>query len=247
MGEQLDPDLLKGILKIEDISGSVISHSIPWFYLLDYSAAKYLLISKSIKGMLGYDQESFMSGGLDLAYHKFHKDDLRLFNEEIFSDRLEILKMIPPAEHAKHIFSYNFQFKNKNGEYQNLLQRNCFIKSDEEGNPLLSFGVITNVNHFKSENPVIQVIEKMNGEGFFGGSELISKKFYYLHKEDGQLSRREKELLLWIAEGLSSKEISDKLFISEYTVINHRRNMIHKCNVRNVAELVNYAHRNHLI
>ena len=245
--DQLNTDALARILKIEQLSDQVFSHSIPWFYLLDYTKGKYLLISKSIKMMLGYDQESFMNGGLDLAYDKFHKDHMRLFNEEIFSDRLNILKTIPPEDHAQHIFSYNFQFKNKNGEYQNLLQRNCFVKSDEKGNPLLSFGVITNVNHFKSENPVIQIVEKMQGNGFFGGTSLVSKKTYYLNNEDKLLTRRERELLLWMADGLTSKDIAEKLFISEFTVINHRRNMIEKCNVRNVTELVSYAIRHQLI
>jgi DNA-binding CsgD family transcriptional regulator len=245
--DQLDTDGLARILKIDQLTDQVFSHSIPWFYLLDYTSGKYLLISKSIKMMLGYEPDVFMNEGLPMASDKFHKDHLRVFDEEIFSDRLNILKKIPREEHAQHIFSYNFLFKNKNGEYQNLLQRNCFVKSDSNGNPLLSFGVITNVNHFKNENPIIQVVEKMQGDGFFGGTNLVSKKAYYLHDEDKLLTRREKELLLWMAEGLTSKDIAEKLFISEFTVINHRRNMIEKCNVRNVTELVSYAIRHQII
>jgi DNA-binding CsgD family transcriptional regulator len=43
-----------------------------------------------------------------------------------------------------------------------------------------------------------------------------------------RLTNREKEILSCIAEGLSSKQIAGKLFISEFTVANHRKNMLAK-------------------
>jgi DNA-binding NarL/FixJ family response regulator len=52
------------------------------------------------------------------------------------------------------------------------------------------------------------------------------------------LTSREKEILTYIAEGLSSKQIAGKLLISEYTVANHRKNMLSKMGARNSAELV---------
>ena len=53
-----------------------------------------------------------------------------------------------------------------------------------------------------------------------------------------QLTRREKEILQFIAAGLSSKEIADKLFISEHTVSNHRKNMLRKKGAKSSAQLV---------
>jgi DNA-binding CsgD family transcriptional regulator len=52
------------------------------------------------------------------------------------------------------------------------------------------------------------------------------------------LTQREKEILSCIAEGLSSKQIANKLFISENTVANHRKNMLMKMKAKNSAELV---------
>ena len=78
-------------------------------------------------------------------------------------------------------------------------------------------------------------------------AETILKKSYYLHQEDKLFTKREKEILLWIADGLISKEIADKLFISENTVVNHRRNMQTKSNTRNSSELVSYSLRQGII
>lgn len=61
------------------------------------------------------------------------------------------------------------------------------------------------------------------------------------------LSRREKEVLSHICEGLSTKEISENLFISQNTVETHRRNLLAKLNVRNTAQMVKVAILNSLI
>ena len=52
------------------------------------------------------------------------------------------------------------------------------------------------------------------------------------------LSKREKEVLKLLVEGMNSKEIADKLFLSERTVSNHRANMLQKCKVDNTVKLV---------
>ena len=53
-----------------------------------------------------------------------------------------------------------------------------------------------------------------------------------------KFTRREKEILACLAEGLSSKQIANKLFISEYTVSNHRKNMLQKSGAKSSAQLV---------
>jgi len=60
-------------------------------------------------------------------------------------------------------------------------------------------------------------------------------------KETANLTKREKEVLRLIAEGLTNQEISDKLFISPRTVDTHRTNLIRKLDIHDVATLVRYA------
>lgn len=55
------------------------------------------------------------------------------------------------------------------------------------------------------------------------------------------ISSREEEVLRLIANGFSSKEIADILFISHHTAISHRKNLIEKFQVRNTAHLVKKA------
>lgn len=62
-----------------------------------------------------------------------------------------------------------------------------------------------------------------------------------------RLSPREKEILILIAEGDSSKDIAAKLHIGVGTVETHRASLLSKLKVRNVAGLVAYAFRSGLI
>lgn len=52
------------------------------------------------------------------------------------------------------------------------------------------------------------------------------------------LSKREKQIANLIAEGLTSAEIAEKLFLSDLTVNTHRRNLIQKLGLKNSAQLV---------
>ncbi len=55
-----------------------------------------------------------------------------------------------------------------------------------------------------------------------------------------QLSEREIEVINQIRDGLSSKEIADRLAISIKTVEVHRHNILKKLKVKNTASLINY-------
>jgi len=52
------------------------------------------------------------------------------------------------------------------------------------------------------------------------------------------ITKREREVLHLIAHEHTSKEIASELYISTETVLSHRRNIMHKMNVRNVAGMV---------
>jgi len=62
-----------------------------------------------------------------------------------------------------------------------------------------------------------------------------------------ELSSREKEILVCVAQGMLNKEIADKFNLSIYTVITHRKNITRKTGIKTVAGLTVYAMLNNLI
>ena len=61
------------------------------------------------------------------------------------------------------------------------------------------------------------------------------------------LSDREKEIVRWITEGLSYKEIGEKLFISSRTVESHKNNMLEKLELKTTVDLIKYAIKNGIV
>jgi DNA-binding NarL/FixJ family response regulator len=55
------------------------------------------------------------------------------------------------------------------------------------------------------------------------------------------LTAREEDILKLVSQGLSNKEIGEKLFISHRTVDTHRTNLMNKLDIHNVAGLIRYA------
>jgi DNA-binding NarL/FixJ family response regulator len=77
-------------------------------------------------------------------------------------------------------------------------------------------------------------------------TQSIDQKYLYEVKKGNdivevELSGREKEVLQMIAEGKSSKEIGDILFLSSKTIDVHRNNIMKKINLFSIPELTKYA------
>jgi DNA-binding NarL/FixJ family response regulator len=95
------------------------------------------------------------------------------------------------------------------------------------------------------------ILTVMKGGSYFSQELLynVIQKFKTRETEVrmANLSKREKEILLKICEGLSNQEIADTLFISKRTVDKHRANLLSKTGSKNTASLILFAIRNKLI
>jgi len=91
-----------------------------------------------------------------------------------------------------------------------------------------------------------QAIDIVQQGGYYFSPELM--KIIAISSSGSNLSekftQREFDVLKLVCEGLSSKEISEKLFISIKTVEVHRSNIFSKADVKNVAELIVWAIQN---
>jgi len=72
---------------------------------------------------------------------------------------------------------------------------------------------------------------------------LVNQTASTSRKAFSLLTEREREVLQLISEGKSTKQIASDLHVSAKTVESHRRQVMGKLNIRNVAELTKYAIR----
>ncbi len=81
----------------------------------------------------------------------------------------------------------------------------------------------------------------MKGKKFFSSaiSKLLINTIYRRRKGTFSiLTQKEKEVVQYLMDGFSSKEIADKLDCSPRTVESHRANVLNKFNLKNTAELI---------
>ncbi|MFP4059271.1 MAG: response regulator [Bacteroidales bacterium] len=86
----------------------------------------------------------------------------------------------------------------------------------------------------------------MKGGNYFS-QDLLLKLIKNKDNATLNLTRREKEVLRLLCEGLSTFEISEKLFISDRTVERHRANLLEKTGSKNSVSLVVHAIKNGLV
>ncbi|WP_461140814.1 response regulator transcription factor [Spirosoma pomorum] len=110
-----------------------------------------------------------------------------------------------------------------------------------------------------SSDEMIKAIRTIaSGEKYYSSpvaSIILSGYMQQLKKGDknnrserqSKLSNKEKEILQFLVDGMSSREIAEKLQLSVRTVDNHRANMMRRLQVRNAAELVRMAVEDKLI
>ena len=76
---------------------------------------------------------------------------------------------------------------------------------------------------------------------------LHSKPDGVQHPPRIKLSAREFEVIVLLCQGLSTKDIAEKLFLSEHTIEGYRKEIIKKTNTKNTNELIHYALMNGIV
>lgn len=112
---------------------------------------------------------------------------------------------------------------------------------------LVSVGVNGFVLKEKGQKELLRALEIVMDGDFFYSAEVMqilsgsqpSKQRNGVHKVS--LTKREVEVLQCVVEGLTTPQIAEKLFVATTTINTHRKNIMEKLGVKNVAELVRYA------
>lgn len=75
----------------------------------------------------------------------------------------------------------------------------------------------------------------------------VSLETEFISCEGVKISNRETEIISLISDGLSNKQIAEKLFLSVHTVTTHRKKIMSKLGVNNTAGLVLFAIKNNIV
>lgn len=116
--------------------------------------------------------------------------------------------------------------------------------------PLIQMGVHGYALKNTGKAELVTAITTLMEKGNYYSSEIAYKLATELRQYDEKqikLTQRELEVLQLVFEGLSTTEISERIFLSPRTVETHRSNLLAKTSTNNTARLIHYALKNGLI
>lgn len=194
-----------------------------------------VIYHKGVKELLGYDEDEIT---IDLVLDYVHPDDkdvvMRVVKgviEYATSNKLTL---------SETCLSVSYRVRKKNGEYLKVMRQTSLLDGNDEGMMVSCFSILSDISYMETSNRV---------EWVFEGPEIDREEFkkYIYDSYKGFFSKRETEILKFLREGYTSRQLSEKLFISKDTVDTHRKNMLRKSGCGNTRELVNYALNNGVI
>jgi len=213
-------------------------------------------MSEAIKIILVDDHEIFRNGlKMVLGKLKYAKVVAEASNGKEF---LELLK-----QHQPDVVLMDIEMPEMNGidatmealkKYPDLKVIALTMFNEDE---YIQSMIDTGVKGFLIKNIRKETLDKaiqtvLNGGNYYS-EELFDFFTKQIHKDDKpktdvvKLTRREKEILQLVCEGLSNKEIADILFVSERTVVGHKTNLLAKTECKNTIGLMLYAIKNKLV
>lgn len=210
--------------------------------IIDYSSGQYLYLSHNSEEILSYSKMDY-NQGLQFQYSKMLPEDQHIFNKDIFPDILRFLSSISSNEFEQYRFSFTYRYYRKDGFITNLLQHSTYLEPDPFGKPILNRVIFSDITNFKADSEMsLTIAYQSKDKGFIP----VFKKRYNSQPKN-IFSGRELEILQLSHQGLSSKLIADKLFLSIHTIKNYKRHMMERTSSKNITGLINFALKNRVL
>ncbi|WP_442591882.1 LuxR C-terminal-related transcriptional regulator [Pedobacter sp. AW31-3R] len=223
----------------DELTNAIVSVGPFYFYVIDFYDMSLSHVSPAIEYIHGLDPEKVT---FNEVLNTIHPDDVSFvadaeaFITKFFRERISREKLL------SYKMNYIFRSRMANGEYVLLNHQAILLSLDDDGRSGKSLNIHTRIDHLSNLNTRKISLIGLNGEASYMNMSLeeVIKPLPYF-------SKREKQILKLVSQGLSSNEISEKLFIAAATVKKHRQNILEKTDCKNITQLINECTRQGLI
>ncbi len=191
--------------------------------LNDLTTAKNIWSNKRVLDYYGLTQEEIINLGHNYFIQYLHPDDLKVGTDSV--DYMDLRK--------GDSFHGVYRARSKDGDY-NWFNGNTVVFETRNGHPWKFLCIVININE------EMQTREQLH-ELYMENQRLRNQLTLC------RLTKREKQIIHYISDGKTDKEIASMLYISVYTANTHRKNILKKLQLTNAAELVRFSMEKGLI
>jgi len=179
--------------------------------------------------------------GLD-SYPKTLQDIITLIHPEDLDfvmaaekARTQKIQEIGVQQQLHHKTSYCFRMRMGDGSYH-LFHHQAILLAKDEEKPFASvLHIHTDIQHITTVNNKVVIISHI-GKRNDSYKIVLSEDVFARHMS--LLSKREVQVLELLSQGLSSRQIAEKLYVSAATVRVHRQHLLKKTKTTNTSSLI---------
>ncbi len=202
--------------------------------VFDFHKKEHIYNSNNMHNLFGYDLKKIEELGTKYYDSRIHPEDYL----SLLKNGLALIKYyfsLPASERKDFKLQNEYRILNAQDKYIKVIEQQQVLELDTQGNLWLALSVLDiSPNQDLIDGIISQLVNIKTGE--IKQFELVEKS-----TDRVELSKREKQILSYVKEGLLSKEISSNLSISVHTVNTHRQNILKKLGANNSFEAVEYA------
>lgn len=187
-------------------------------YIHDLKKLRHTWTNNNYSKIIGYSDFEMAQMGPEWAENNYHPNDRHIMHE-----RINFYK-----QNKGEVFSGIYRIKHKEGHWVWVYSSSIVFKRDEKGIPEQLLGMCID---FSDNFKTMKQFKELYQENQHLKNDLLISR----------LTKREKEVITLIAEGKTSQQIAEQLNISIHTANNHRKNILKKLNLSNIAELAHFA------
>jgi DNA-binding CsgD family transcriptional regulator len=212
-------------------------------FVIDLRESKFIYLSPNTMDVEGYEKDYLMKLGPMNYFNLVHEIDSEIIINKIFDDGMSYVKDNKSKfNFSKMKISYNYRLRQKNNNHKMLMQQFSYMMIDEDVNPLIIMGTVSDITELYDKNELFCRISILNSKNKW---EKVYERFYPIDVQNSyNLSAKEIEILRFVSLGKSSKEIANVTNKSIETVNSQRKSILNKTNCKSLTEVVVLAKLN---
>ncbi|WP_407481823.1 LuxR C-terminal-related transcriptional regulator [Elizabethkingia meningoseptica] len=222
---------------IENIKNYAVG---PYFWFIANNIKMQTVwFSDNLEQFIPYTKEEWLNSAPDFFINLFHPQDRHYVMAALeFATKIH-LDLMAAGKAPMHFNVYG-RMIDIHGNYRWILLQSPQQCLNAERQIESSLVTIYDLSHFQiSSMPLLSVIDHSKNEiQYFKHFDQEQPK---IETQKSNITKREKEILMLMAQGFNTPSIAEKLFLSYHTVENHKRNLRQKTNTKTSSELIAYA------
>lgn len=208
------------------------------YLIADSTTMKFVKLGGAVTQLTGYAEEDVLgkSYSFMLKVHRL-RDNIRAARGGTLY--FNYLYKQDPQNRPFIKVNRTLDLKCKDGTVKHVLVQSIPILFNDQMEPVYFLNIISDITDLKTNHEYTHYILDSSNDKQVKKILLHTDQSMVLQQMD--ISKSELKVLRLMADGKSSKQIAEQLFLSEHTVKNHRKNMLAKAECDSSSELIKRA------